>query len=65
MPQKGRRQADEAILLALACGATLASAARSAGVSQATAYRRTQEPEFKRRLQEMRADTVRRTAGPM
>jgi hypothetical protein len=63
MAQRGKRRADETLLLALACGATVEAAAAKAGVSPATAYRRLQEPDFKRRLQELRADMVQRTAG--
>ena len=63
MAQKGRRASDERLLLALACGATVENAARSAGVSESTAYRRLREAEFNRRLQQVRADMVQRTAG--
>jgi hypothetical protein len=63
MAQQGKRRADEALLLALACGAAVEAAARQAGVSPATAYRRLQEPGFKQRLQALRADMVQRTAG--
>lgn len=58
-----RKNADEALLLALACGATVESAARSAGVAERTAYRRLNDPAFRRRLQDLRADMVQRTAG--
>jgi len=40
MPQRGRKNADQLLLMALACGATVEAAARSAGISQATVYRR-------------------------
>jgi hypothetical protein len=65
MPQKGRRSADDVLLLALACGATLEGAARQAGVSESTVRRRVQEPEFRRRLQALRADMVQRTSGAL
>jgi hypothetical protein len=65
MAQKGRRTADERLLLALACGATVEVAARQAGVSESTAYRRLAEPAFRQRLQRVRADFVQRTAGTM
>jgi hypothetical protein len=65
MAQKGRRTADERLLLALACGATVEVAARQAGVSESTAYRRLAEPVFRQRLQRVRADFVQRTAGTM
>jgi hypothetical protein len=65
MAQKGRRTADERLLLALACGATVEVAARQAGVSESTAYRRLAEPVFRQRLQRVRADFVQRTADTM
>ncbi len=63
MAQKGKQNADEQLLLALACGATVQGAAQKAGLSERTAYRRLADPGFKRRLQELRADMVQRTAG--
>jgi hypothetical protein len=65
MPQRGRRQADEMLLIALACGATLEAAAQKAGVSKATVQRRLQDPEFQKRLQEVRSDMVKRAAGTL
>jgi hypothetical protein len=65
MPSGSRRNADDALLMALACGATVESAARSAGVSEATAHRRLAEPEFKRRMLEFRAEVMQRTAGSL
>jgi hypothetical protein len=63
MAQQGRRATDERLLLALACGATVESSARSAGISESTAYRRLRETGFNQRLQQARADMVQRTAG--
>jgi hypothetical protein len=63
MAGKGRRSADEPLLVALACGATVQAAAQKVGLSLATVYRRLQEAGFKQRLQELRADMVQRTAG--
>jgi hypothetical protein len=65
MSRKGRRNADDQLLLALACGATVENAARQVGVSARTAYRRLAEPAFRRRLQALRADMVSRTAGTL
>jgi hypothetical protein len=65
MAQKGKRAADERLLTALACGATVEAAARQAGVSERTAYRRLADRDFRRRLQGVRADFVRRTAGTL
>ena len=63
MPRGSRRSADEAVLLALACGATVEAAAHKAGVSPATVYRRLKEPAFVGRLRELRADMVQRAAA--
>ena len=60
---QGRRNADEAILLALACGGTAESAARSAGVAVRTVHRRLADAEFSQRLKQLRADMVGRAAG--
>jgi hypothetical protein len=65
MPQQGKRVLDDRLMLALACGATVEAAARQAGVSEKTAYRRLAEPEFKKKLRAVRADIVQRTAGAL
>jgi hypothetical protein len=62
MKRTGRKGADERLLLALACGATVESAARQAGISESTVYRRLVDDEFKQRLLAMRAEMVQRTA---
>ncbi|HEV3446447.1 MAG TPA: hypothetical protein VG099_17520 [Gemmataceae bacterium] len=63
MSHQGRHGADEALLLALACGATKENAALKAGVSERTVYRRLQDPDFRQRLQELRKDMVQRAAN--
>jgi hypothetical protein len=63
MAQSGRRSADQPLLVALACGATVENAARTAGVSEATVYRRLRDPVFRERLQQVRADMVQRASG--
>jgi hypothetical protein len=63
MAHRGRKNADEALLLALACGATLEAAAMKAGVSRRTVQRRLADPDFQRRLRDLRDDMVQRTAG--
>jgi hypothetical protein len=65
MPRNGRRNTDETLLRALACGATVESAARQAGVSESTAYRRLNDPEFNRKLQALRVDMIQRTSGAL
>ena len=60
-PKKGD---DDRLLLALACGATPEAAAHSlGGISARTVYRRLQDPDFCRRLQQLRSDMVQRTAA--
>jgi hypothetical protein len=58
-----RRKGEDALLLALACGATVEAAARQSGLTERTVYRRLKEPEFRTRLQDIRTDMVRRAAG--
>lgn len=65
MPQQGKRVLDDRLMLALACGATVEAAARQAGVSEKTAYRRLAESDFKKRLRGVRNDIVQRTAGAL
>jgi hypothetical protein len=65
MAQNGRRNADQRLLLALACGATVESAARQAGVSESTVYRRLADPDFRQQLHAVRSDMVQRTAGAL
>jgi hypothetical protein len=49
--------------MAFCCGATVETAAQKAGVSIRTAFRRRQDPEIQRRMQEQRAELVQRIAG--
>src|SRR5262245_42130134 len=60
-----RRHADDAFLTALASGAAVENAARSAGISVRTAQRRLAEPGFRKRLQQIRADMVELTTGTL
>jgi hypothetical protein len=63
MPHKGRKNADQLLLMALVCGATVEAAARAADISQATAHRRLKDPEFCNQIQQTKADMVQRTAS--
>jgi hypothetical protein len=63
MPEGQRKKNEDSLLLALACGATVEAAARQCDLSDRTIYRRLKEPAFRTRLQEVRADMVRRSAG--
>jgi hypothetical protein len=63
MPRSVQKSADRILLQALACGATVENAARKAGMSERTAYRRLDDPVFLGQLEQLRADMVLRTAG--
>ncbi len=63
MALHGKKNVDDRLLMALACGATIEAAARTVGISDRTVYRRLRDPAFRLRLQEVRADMVQRTAG--
>ncbi len=63
MPGHGRKTIDDRLLLTLACGASVETAARTVGVSESTVYRRLKDAAFQKRLQAMRADMVERTSG--
>jgi len=58
-----RKKGDDLVLQALVCGATVEVAANRASISPRTVYRRLEDPQFQRRLREMRADMVQRTSG--
>jgi hypothetical protein len=61
----GRKNADAALVLALAAGNTAADAARQANVSERTAFRRLADPGFRRRVTEARADMITRGLGKL
>ena len=65
MAQKGKRGVDHKLLMALACGATAEGAARQAGISESTVFRRLDDPDFRHKLQKLRTDMVQRTAGAL
>lgn len=58
-----RKKNEDALLLALACGATVETAAKQCQLSDRTIYRRLKDADFKARLQGVRADMVGRSAG--
>lgn len=58
-----RKKNEDALLVALACGATVESAARQCGLSERTIYRRLRQSAFQARLQGVRSDMVGRAAA--
>jgi hypothetical protein len=62
---RGRKNADEALALALASGLTVEAAAARAGVSARTAYRRRADPAFQQHAAELRAEMVQRAVGQL
>ncbi len=58
-----RKKGEEMLILALACGATVETAARQCQVSERTIYRRMEDRAFRTRVQEARAEMTRRSAG--
>jgi hypothetical protein len=65
MPANPRKKNDTPLLLALACGATVEQAARQAGLTARTVYRRLEDPAFRRKVQRLRCEIVQRTAGTL
>ena len=58
-----RKKNEDALLLALACGATVEAAAKQCALSERTVYRRMEDTDFRSKLREVRGDMVRRAAG--
>jgi hypothetical protein len=60
-----RLEGDEALLAALLRGATIVQAASEAGISDRTARRRVKDEEFRRRLDEGRAQVTSMVAAQL
>jgi hypothetical protein len=58
-----RQDADQALVAALAAGTTKQEAARLIGVGERTIYRRLEDPEFRRCVDQARGELVSRTVG--
>jgi hypothetical protein len=63
MAENGRQKGNDALLLALAAGQTVRDAARSAGLGERTVRRRLADPNFRRRVAELRGEMVDRALG--
>ncbi len=65
MAHNGRRNADEALAMAVAAGQTLRDAAAAVGIGERTATRRWADPVFRRQVAELRAEMVSQALGKM
>ena len=65
MKQTARTLAEEILLASLAAGGSVEQAARAAGLSERTAYRRLNEPGFRGRLAHARDELVRAALGEL
>jgi hypothetical protein len=63
MANKISRAEEQALVTALAFGATVENAARKAGIGERTAYRHLADPAFRARVDQARREAVLRTAG--
>ena len=63
MAGNGRRNADEALAVALAAEQTLRDAAAAVGLSERTATRRWADAAFRRHVAELRGEMVARSLG--
>jgi hypothetical protein len=65
--ENGRKNVDDALVLALSTGLSVPTAAQRAGASERTAYRRLDDPAFRSRIAQARsalfAEAVGRLAG--
>lgn len=60
-----RSKADSALVAALAAGSTTKDAAKTAGVSESTIYRRLREPEFRGAVSEARRVMIEQAVGAL
>ena len=63
MARGRRKKADTGLIVSLACGMSVETAAQKAGMSVRTVYRRLADPEFQAQVNEVRADMQRRAAA--
>lgn len=59
----GRASADAALIAALASGSTARDAAKSAGVAERTVFRRLDDSDFRRQVEDARAALVTQTVA--
>jgi AcrR family transcriptional regulator len=63
MARKKTPKVDDLLLKALVCGATVENAARKAGVTERTVYRRLEDPAFQAALKQASQQMLQRTAA--
>ena len=63
MARGRRKKADTGLIVSLACGASVETAAQKAGLSARTVYRRLADPQFQAQVNDVRADMLRRAAA--
>lgn len=61
----GRRGVDTPLIAALAAGASVAAAGKAGGVSERTAYRRLEDPAFRRQVDDARAAILSRAVAKL
>src|SRR5204863_65773 len=61
----GRGNADAALVAALAAGSTIRDAAKTAGVAERTVYRRLEDPGFRQRVNNARAELIAHAVGKL
>jgi hypothetical protein len=59
----GKRNCDDALVAALAAGGNVAAAAKHASISERTVRRRLEDPAFRAKVDEARAELVRAAVG--
>jgi hypothetical protein len=62
---RDQRRGDDSLLAALAAGSTVEVAAKAAGLSVRTAYRRLADPVFARRLAQARDELISNALGEL
>jgi hypothetical protein len=65
MSHHGRKNADSVLVTALAGGFTVEAAAAKARLSTRTAFRRLENPDFRRHVAEVRSEMVGRACGKL
>jgi hypothetical protein len=61
--ERKKPNSNHALMIALACGATIEAAARQVGISERAVYRRLEKPEFKREINQLRSEMIQRAAA--